>query len=145
MKKVFQFVLIATIVVITGYFFATNAYGPIPARDKGFPLTPVLEIKLNDNIRQVIVSENNKVFVRLGYSVNSLSLETGELLWKYRIDEPIYSIAAYKGIIYVVGKEVLLTLDEESGKLLWQQATVINSPSLEPEIRYVDDSARVIL
>jgi hypothetical protein len=140
-KKLVQFVILFTVVAIFGYSIVENLYGPFPT-DKGFPLKPLWETKLNDNIKQVIVSENGHILVRLGYSVNSLSTETGALLWKYRVDDPLYSIASYNGIIYVVGKNTLFTIDERTGNPVWQQA--VNISAIDTEIQYVDDHSIVI-
>lgn len=140
-KKFILFVLLATIVAIFSYSIVDNLYGPFPT-GQGFPLQPVWRTKLNDNIRQVIVSENGHILVRLGYSVNSLSTETGNLLWKYRVDSPLYSIASYKQIIYAIGKNTLFTLDEGTGDLLWQQS--VNISATNTEIKYVDENSIVI-
>ena len=142
-KKLVQFVILFTVVAIFGYSIVENLYGPFPT-DKGFPLKPLWETKLNDNIKQVIVSENGHILARLGYSINSLSPKTGNLLWKYRTDYPIYSTAAYRNTIYVIGKNMVLTLDERTGDEIWQQAIFMGSPS-EPEIRYVDDHTLVMV
>jgi outer membrane protein assembly factor BamB len=140
-KRSIQIILLATIVALVGYSIFDNLYGPFPSGN-GFPLKPVWETKLNDNIKQAIPSENGHILIRLGYSVDLLSAETGDLLWKYRVDVPIYSIASYKGIIYVIGKNTLFTIDEGTGDLLWQQS--MNISAANTEIKYVDENSIVI-
>jgi outer membrane protein assembly factor BamB len=124
-------------------YLISDLYGPVVVGEKGFPIQPVWETKLNQRIQQVIVSNSDHILVGLDYSVNSFSLETGEQLWKHHRDEPVYSIAAHDGIVYVVGQELLYTLDEETGALIWQ--SVIDISGSAPEIRYIDNNSLVVV
>lgn len=142
-RKIIQLSLLIIVFAIYGNYLVRDIYGPIPDREIGFPIKPKWEITLNDKIRQVIVTENNHAIVRLGYSINSVSLETGEKLWKYRVDEPIYSIIAHEGKIYAAGKGSLYALDETTGTIKWQRAVDIST--LSPEFRYADQAVIVLV
>lgn len=141
--KIIQLGLLIIIVVIYGYFIVRDIYGPIPDRNVDFPIQPEWETTLNDKILQVVITEHDHAIVRLGYSINSVSLKDGKKLWKYRVDKPIYSTTAYDGTIYVAGKGSLYALDEETGTSKWQRTADISS--LSPEFRYANNDVLVIV
>jgi hypothetical protein len=115
--------------------YAHDWYGPVPDKDAGFPLQLVWETKLSENIKEVHITENENLLIRLGYSVNLISPKTGDLIWKFRIDEPISTATAYNENLFVISKNNVFALSEGNGEIIWK--SVFNSIG-SPEFSYVD-------
>lgn len=115
-QKIFQYGSLLFIISLVTNHFARDWYGPIPDKDEGFPLQKAWETKFSDNIKEVYITENGNILVQLGYSVNLISPKTGDLIWKFRIDKPIYSVTSGNGKVYVFGNHSFLILNEVDGK-----------------------------
>lgn len=134
-QKIFQYGILLFIISLVTSRFAHDWYGPVPDKNAGFPLQLVWETKLNDNIKEVHITKNGNILVRLGYSVNLISPETGDLIWRFRIDEPISIATAHNEKIFVISKNNVFALSEGNGEMIWKN--VFNS-SGPPEFSYVD-------
>jgi outer membrane protein assembly factor BamB len=140
-EKIIQTSLVFVIIAIYGNHVIRDIYKPKPIGDKGFPLELVWETKLSDNIQQVIALRDDQLLVRLPYSINLISLSTGESLWKYRSETPIYSIIEYKGKVYATKNYSLLKFDAENGDLEWQKS--INEAQQIPILKFANENTLI--
>lgn len=136
-QKIFQYGIFLFIISLVTNHFVRDWYGPVPDKNIGFPLQLVWETKFSDNIKEVYITENGNIIVQLGYSVNLISPKTGDLIWKFRIDEPISIATAYNGKIFVVSKNNVFALSESNGEIIWKNVFISVGP---PEFSYVDAS-----
>ncbi len=88
-----------------------------------FPLRQNWTAKLNARILNISVSPHGNIIVQTSSMLYSLDAKTGETLWKYDLSwqgsakSPCFNNNA----VYLVNHGLLLSINEQSGRLMWKQ------------------------
>lgn len=116
-------ILFVILISLIFYKFTIETYTLLPDRKIGFPLRLYWKTKLNDNIRQIHITDKGNIISRLAYSANLISPVTGELIWKFRTEKPISTVTSNMGLVYVIGTDTFYELDEDDGNVVWENSS----------------------
>ena len=110
--------------VILGVYIVLKSPLSISFTSEKFPLSEKWSTRLNSNIQQITIVDDQIVLVKTGAGIHALEIKSGNLLWRKYSDywppnnEPAL---AKNGIVFFTDSKWVWALNQCDGEVLWQQ------------------------
>ena len=117
------------LVILVTYFVIKSTVS-ISFVSENFPLSEKWSTRLNSNIQQITIVDNQIALVKTGAGIHALEIKSGNLLWRKYSDhwppnnEPAL---AKNGIVFFTDSKWVWALHQSDGEVLWQQKLHVGS------------------